>query len=37
MVSAPGSAKESHQAGNLDIFDFTLSEEEMTTLTVNDI
>jgi len=37
MVSVPGSAKKSHQAGNLDIFDFSLNEEEMKTLTVNEI
>lgn len=34
MVSVPGSAKKNHQAGNLDIFDFCLTDCEMQALTV---
>ena len=35
MVSVPGSAKKSHQAANLDIFDFSLTDEEMLSLRVD--
>lgn len=36
LVSIPGSAKLSHQKSNLEIFDFSLTREEMQTLNVKD-
>ena len=36
MASVPGSAKRNHQAGNLDIFDFCLTKDEMKSLRVED-